>query len=109
MCRDWLTNDKHNTEYITFLVDKLNEMHITARTLGSIMYLALVANKHYDDKGVIQFRKNGIQHYHSLFFAHKLLTRAQKDSGFKVPGLPEGKQSMSTCRLIIHIDPKMTT
>ena len=103
MCSDWAENDAHNTAYIASLVEKLSEMHVTARTLGAIMYLALVANGQYTTEGTkaqkIGFRTNPIQHYHSLYFAHVLLTKADKDDTFKVPGLPQGKQPMSPRRV----------
>lgn len=69
----WPDDDEAYTAWIGKLVAVANLNGITHRTIGASMYLALVASKEYDEKGVIGFRASPLQEFHGLYLACMLL------------------------------------
>ena len=65
-----------NTAYVKKLVALATTMHITHRTVGTMIYFGLIANEHYgseETNRAIRFRKHLDQEYHATAAACMLL------------------------------------
>ena len=66
--RAWESDDEVNTAYVKKLVALATTMHITHRTVGTMIYFGLIANGHYgsgDKDQAISFRAHLDQEYHA--------------------------------------------